>query len=439
MTVPFSPPSKTQLHNTFGPLALMLTCPTFAMVWWYTNTHLGGSLSALWAMISHHGLLKAIYLMWRPVFFGSTTAWSMIAIFTLVELAFMRLLPGKTSYGPVSPKGNIPVYKDNGVLAFASTIFLFSYCSFYLNLFPASIIYDHLGEILSALNLTSAAVCLGLYFKGRFAPSSSDNGITGNFIFDYYWGTELYPRVYNWDIKQFITCRFGMMSWCLLLISYAAKQQQLYDLSNSMIVCVALQFLYVAKFYVWENGYLRSLDIMHDRAGFYICWGCMVWVPCVYTSPAMYLVGHPNQLPTLLALFIFIAGAACVMINFAADRQRQKVRATLGECIVWGKKPSIHMATYQTSSGEIKQNILLASGWWGVARHFHYIPEIAAAFFWTLPALFDDFTPWFYVIFLTILLWHRAGRDDLRCANKYGKDWEVYCKLVPFKFLPYLI
>jgi hypothetical protein len=26
---------------------------------------------------------------------------------------------------------------------------------------------------------------------------------------------------------------------------------------------------------------------------------------------------------------------------------------------------------------------------WGLTRHFHYVPEILSAFFWTVPALFD--------------------------------------------------
>jgi hypothetical protein len=26
---------------------------------------------------------------------------------------------------------------------------------------------------------------------------------------------------------------------------------------------------------------------------------------------------------------------------------------------------------------------------WGLSRHFHYVPEILAAFFWTVPALFN--------------------------------------------------
>jgi hypothetical protein len=34
-----------------------------------------------------------------------------------------------------------------------------------------------------------------------------------------------------------------------------------------------------AQFFMWEMGYMSTIDIMHDRAGYYICWGCLVWVP----------------------------------------------------------------------------------------------------------------------------------------------------------------
>ncbi|KAL5054195.1 hypothetical protein RYX36_034877, partial [Vicia faba] len=81
--------------------------------------------------------------------------------------------------------------------------------------------------------------------------------------------------------------------------------------------------------------------------GFYIYWGCLVWVPSVYTSPGMYLVNHPVNLGTQIE------------------------------------------ASYTTTSGEIEKSLVLTSGWWGLARHFHYVPEILAAFFWTVPALFS--------------------------------------------------
>ena len=230
------------------------------------------------------------------------------------------------------------------------------------------------------------------------------------------------------------------MIWPLLLWSYAAKQQQIYGyISDSMLVAVALQWIYILKFFIWESGYLRSLDIMHDRAGYYICWGCLVWVPSIYTFSTLYLVNHPNQLGWPLAFLLFLVGSVCIAINYLADRQRQLVRATQGKCLVWGKAPLFTIANYTTESGQQKQNLLLTSGWWGVARHFHYVPEILAAFCWTVPALFGHFIPYFYVCFLTILLFNRALRDDQRCANKYGKDWENYCSKVPYKIIPYFI
>ena len=76
------------------------------------------------------------------------------------------------------------------------------------------------------------------------------------------------------------------------------------------------------------------------------------------------------------------------------------------------------------------------SGWWSVARHFHYVPEILLALAWTLPSGFGNLLPYFYVIYLTILLVDRAGRDDLRCRQKYGTYWTEYCKRVPSKIIP---
>ena len=38
-------------------------------------------------------------------------------------------------------------------------------------------------------------------------------------------GMELYPRIGRYfDIKTFTNCRFGMMSWPLLALTYAIKQ-----------------------------------------------------------------------------------------------------------------------------------------------------------------------------------------------------------------------
>ena len=424
------------IRQTLVPLFLITTCPPTAIVMWHVHVHLGGSLAALLDELGRIGPGGVFASVWAPVFFGSRTAWAIIGTFAAVELALMRLLPGKRFEGPVTPAGNTPVYRANGVAAFVTTLALFSGASWGLGLFSPTIVYDHFGELIGALNTFSLAFCAALYLKGRFAPSSADHGLSGNVLFDYYWGTELYPRVLGWDVKMFTNCRFGMMGWPLILLSFAAAQSARHGLSDSMLVAVAIQLVYIGKFFWWETGYLRSLDIMHDRAGFYICWGCLVWVPSIYTSSTLYLVDHPNHLGAPVAAGMFLLGVGFVMMNYVADAQRQRVRATNGQTTVWGRPPVIITGHYVTERGEHKESLLLASGFWGIARHFHYVPEILGAAFWTLPALFSHALAWFYVVFLTMLLTDRAFRDDNRCAAKYGADWDAYREQVPYKILP---
>ncbi|OGT44530.1 MAG: 7-dehydrocholesterol reductase [Gammaproteobacteria bacterium RIFCSPHIGHO2_12_FULL_38_11] len=426
-----------RLRNTLFPLFLILTCPPTALLVWHINANLNGSVSLFLQVVIKNGFWHTLWQIWQPVFFGTPMAWKIIFIFMATQLLLLRIIPGSQVTGPETPKGNIPIYKDNGFSCFLITIALFYFFAYPLALFSPAIAYDNFAGILGALNIFSLLFCLLLYLKGRFKPSSSDHSTTGNFIFDYYWGTELYPRIWGWDIKQFTNCRFGMMSWPIIILSFAAKQTQSVGLHNSMLVSIIIMLVYIAKFFWWESGYLRSMDIMHDRAGFYICWGCLVWVPSIYTLPAMYLVNHPVNFRPAVAAMIAILGIMCVILNYFADAQRQKVRRTEGNCKVWGKTPDLIHAEYTDQSGNQKQSLLLVSGWWGISRHFHYLLEISLAFFWTLPALFFNFLPWFYVIFLTILLVHRSYRDEQRCARKYGAYWKIYCERVPNKIIPW--
>jgi 7-dehydrocholesterol reductase len=381
-----------------------------------------------------HGLLEGLRSIW-PM--PTVVAGKIILGFALFEAALQLLLPGKRFEGPVSPSGNVPVYKANGLQAYAVT--LATYLSlWWFGIFNPAIVYDHLGEIFSTLVFGSFVFCILLYIKGHVAPSSSDSGSSGNAIIDFYWGMELYPRIgKHFDIKVFTNCRFGMMSWAVLAVTYCIKQYEMNGrVADSMLVNTALMLIYITKFYWWESGYWCTMDIAHDRAGFYICWGCLVWVPSIYTSPGMYLVNHPVNLGPQLALSTLLAGILCIYINYDCDRQRQEFRRTNGKCLVWGKAPTKIVASYQTTNGETKTSLLLTSGWWGLTRHFHYVPEILSAFFWTVPALFDHFLPYFYVIFLTILLLDRAKRDDDRCSSKYGKYWKTYCNKVPYRVIP---
>jgi len=205
-----------------------------------------------------------------------------------------------------------------------------------------------------------------------------------------------------------------------------------------MIVSIAIQMIYLAKFFYWEDGYFNSIDIMHDRFGFYIFWGITCFLPGFYTIVPMYLVRHPIHLGTGYMIFVLTLGILSVYVNWAADNQRLRVRETNANTTVWGRKPEVIVAKYTTSDGKSHQSVLLVSGWWGLARHFHYLPEILLSLAWALPAQFENTLPYFYVIFLTLLLTHRLFRDDARCRTKYGKYYEEYARRVPNYLIPYV-
>jgi len=49
---------------------------------------------------------------------------------------------------------------------------------------------------------------------------------------------------------------------------------------------------------------------------------------------------------------------------------------------------------------------------------------------------FESFIPYFYVCFFLGMIIHRAHRDMERCKRKYKDDWDVYCKTVPYIYIP---
>ncbi|CAI5476939.1 unnamed protein product [Closterium sp. Yama58-4] len=417
-------------------MAMLVLTPPIAIYMWFIMAKTDGSIFKFWQFLqSKESMMDGLLEAWPSPF--SPIAWKIIGAFAAFEAILQVLLPGKEFVGPVSPAGNRPIYWCNGFQAYMVSIVTYVFI-WRAGWFNPSLVYDNFGSILSALNVASLLLCLFLYAKGHLAPSSSDWGSSGNFIQDFFWGMELYPRIGKYfDIKTFTNCRFGMMSWALLAVTYAIKQVEANGhVADSMVVSVALMLVYISKFFYWESGYWSTMDIQHDRAGYYLCWGCMVWVPCIYTSPALYLVNHPLHLGTPVSLAMFLCGCACIAINYDSDRQRQHFRSTHGRCTIWGRPPAKIEAEYVTEKGEHKKSLLLASGWWGLSRHFHYVPEILASFFWTFPALFNNGIQYFYCIYLTLLLLDRAVRDDVRCKKKYGKFWDKYCKLVPYKVIP---
>ena len=83
----------------------------------------------------------------------------------------------------------------------------------------------------------------------------------------------------------------------------------------------------------------------------------------------------------------------------------------------------------------------------------NYVADWVQSFTWGLVVGNASPIPYFYSVFFITVLVHRCGRDFeryvyclylrldymlifYRCAKKYGKDWERYCAIVKYKFIP---
>ncbi|KAL0187941.1 hypothetical protein M9458_015040, partial [Cirrhinus mrigala] len=150
----------------------------------------------------------------------------------------------------------------------------------------------------------------------------------------------------------------------------------------------------------------------------------------------LYLVYNPVQLATPHAAGVLILGLAGYYIFRSGNHQKDLFRRTEGNCKIWGKKPTFIECSYRSADGGIHKSKLMTSGFWGVARHMNYTGDLMGSLAYCLACGGEHLLPYFYIVYMTILLVHRCIRDEHRCSNKYGKDWECYTAAVPYRLLP---
>ncbi|KAF7155508.1 hypothetical protein CNMCM6106_004654 [Aspergillus hiratsukae] len=191
-----------------------------------------------------------------------------------------------------------------------------------------------------------------------------------------------------------------------------------------------------SDFFINEAWYLRTIDIAHDHYGFYLAWGCITWVPSMYTLQAQYLGLYPTSVSPLYLLLIFGTGIAGYALFRSVNSQKDRVRRSRGKALVWGKPAEFIRAKYRTLDGMEHESILLCSGWWGWSRHANYVGDLLLSFAMCALVSTSSLLVWFYITFMAILLVHRCLRDEERGRAKYGLSWEEYCRKVPWRLVP---
>lgn len=324
------------------------------------------------------------------------------------------------------------------------------------------------------------AISLYVYVRSfGVKPGNSDlrelaaGGHTGNFVYDFYIGRELNPRLTTplfgeIDIKAWLEMRPGLTGWIILDLAFVAQQYRNYGYaSDSILFTTAVQTFYVLYGQYAEARVLSMMDIITDGLGFMLTFGDIVWVPFLYSTQCRYLAVYPVHLGWPGLASVSLVFALGLYIFRAANLQKSLFRTRPDH-------PSVRGMSYiQTKRG----TRLLTAGWWGMSRHINYFGDWLQASPFSLPTgvagyiilpaggavatglsgseglvtMLDGrqvfqgtargwgmvFT-YFYVLYFAILLIHRERRDDVACAEKYGEDWGKYKKTVRWRILPYV-
>jgi 7-dehydrocholesterol reductase len=347
---------------------------------------------------------------------------------------------GGNHLGAVTPAGNRLTYRINGLQAWAISHLLFFIGAFGFEWFSPTILFDHWGALLWVMNGIGFVLAAFVYLKAYLFPSfRTDRKFSGSLLYDFFMGIELNPRIGLIDLKLFFNGRPGIVAWTLINISFASAQYAHYGyVTNSMWILNLLQGMYVLYFFWKEAWYLKTIDIHHDHFGWMLAWGDCVWLPYMYTLQGLFLVFHPVQLSMEYAIGILVLGLGGFYIFASANNQKDKFRRLEGEGLIWGRKPVSIPCEYMTQDGEIRKSSLLVSGWWGLSRHMNYTGDLLLSLAYSLVCGGTYLFPYFYFVFLSILLIHRCIRDEKRCRDKYGAPWIEYCQQVPYRLIPYI-
>lgn len=352
---------------------------------------------------------------------------------------FLKGYKGGKSTGSITPAGNKLSYNINGLQAWVISNVTFILGAFYFDWFSPTIVIDHWGELLWLLNIAGFSLATFVYIKAYYFPSySNDRKFSNSKLYNYFMGIELNPRIGFIDLKLFFNGRPGIIAWSIINLSFASAQYSLYGtVTNSMILVNFFQLLYILYFFWKESWYLKTIDIHHDHFGWMLAWGDLVWLPYMYTLQGLFLVFNPVELSPSYFTFVLTIGLIGFYIFASSNNQKDRFR-TDDKAPIWGEEPKCISCYYYTSDKTRREAKLLLSGWWGEARHFNYTGDLLLSLAYSLACGTSHLFPYFYFFFLSILLVHRCIRDEMRCSEKYGPAWKLYCERVPYRLVPYI-
>lgn len=429
----------------------------------------GGSLGTLILILWSHGLM---YYMWiclefyqgglflpnslsdLPTFLSTyfsyiTTnacptyeATAIFITFFILQIILALIMPGPKIQGLPVPSENNKVYTYlcNAVWSWYFTFALLFGMNYY-GIFKLSRVQELHGSLMTVVIITSDFIALAVYFAGIWL--NKQTRMSGEFIYDFFMGSWLNPRIGSFDLKMWAEIRVSWIQLFILTVAAACKQyEDLGYVSGGMCLIVYAQYLYSNACMKGEECVPTTWDIFYEKWGWMLVFWNIAGVPYVYSFQAQYILKNPYEHNHIVLTGAFIVLTGAYYIWDTAQSQKNRFRAKMKGTFVERKTfPQLPWGTLENPKYQRTEcgSLLLIDGWWKYARKIHYTADIVMAFIWALSCGFSGLLPYFYPLFFVGMITHRYKRDQERCARKYGKDWDKYIKTVPYVFIPGII
>jgi delta24(24(1))-sterol reductase len=383
-----------------------------------------------------------LFKLWYNHALPTTQSIKIYGTFIFIELVLAIVIPGLEIKGlPVPSEGYKQLkYNCNAIHSWYILIGLAAVLQ-YFKLWSLAYVIDNFAPLLTTSMLAANILSVVLYISAFVTKKTYR--MSGNHLYDFFMGASLNPRFFNVDLKMWAEVR---VSWALLFfltLSAAVKQYEIYGVvSCEMFIMVLAHWLYANACHKGEHCIPTTWDIFYEKWGWMIIFWNLSGVPFVYSFQSRFIlkhhpVGNHTYFNVSLILVLLIAYYIWDTANAQKNQFRMiehgtYVKRNTFPQLPWGvlKNPRY----LNTEHG----NKLLTDGWYRWARKIHYSADTLMGLIWGMSCGFNHFLPYFYVCFFTGMIIHRYLRDQHRCMKKYGNDWEKYCKIVPYVFIPYI-
>lgn len=382
-----------------------------------------------------------------------------VSAFYLAVLLLHVLLPGPRVEGYVCDwRGRVLTYKLNGFLLYLCTLGGFWYGGLPEELTTyAAVNWWQSVKAANVLGLGGALLLMGLTLEPPFRALTSDQkelckraakgeDIMGavtpapqrNVAAHYFFGKAFNPRLLGIDLKMLLYALGAAALTWNLCSALALRISTHGALSNALVLYSAMLLWFVGEYMLLEVIHLYTYDLMCEKLGFKLCWGCLVFYPYFYCIGVWPLVldapaGADLAPPTIVAIALLFGCGWILTRGANVQKYLFKTRGALRASELMG---GLNMEVVPSTR-------LLCSGFWGVSRHVNYLGEILQATALALPGFllatttYYQILPWLYPLYYVALFVPRQIDDDLQLKLKYGeKAFTAYAKRVKYRIVP---